>query len=198
VESGADSLASTSGRRSIGTCMQAEYSVQTVLTLLFLVAAFFLVRKGRSETKGTMLLPRQRIRPVLLEMLDPLLAFIVVGPVLAHELNVDTWHVLAGLLGVGAGVPIGLLRSRVQYVRAIRRSKSVVLVRSRAEYALIFLLVILRSSESSIRQNHSTSVTLLFALLLALPIGESCARTFSMVVKYRNETVETPSLEMPQ
>jgi len=178
--------------------MQAEYSVQTFLILLFLVAAFFLVRKGRSDTKGTMLLPRQRIRPVLLEILDPLLAFIVVGPVLAHELNADTWHVLAGLVGVGAGVPIGLLRSRVQYVRAIRSSKSVVLVRSRAEYALIFLLVILRSSESSIRQNHSTSVTLLFALLLALPIGESCARTFSMVVKYRNETVETPSLEMPQ
>lgn len=177
--------------------MQAENSVQSVLILLFLVVALSLVRKGRLDTKGATLPPRQRIRPVILEILDPMLAIIVVGPVLAHELNVDTWHVLAGLVGVGAGVPIGLLRSRVQYVRAIKSSKSVVLVRSRAEYALIFLLVILRSSESSIRQNHSTSVTLLFALLLALPIGESCARTFSMVKKYRSETAETPSMEHP-
>src|SRR5665213_259738 len=174
--------------------MQAEQSVQTILVVVFMVVAYSLVRKGRLETKNATLAPRQRIRPVLLEMLDPLLAIIVVGPVLAHELNVDVWHVLAGLVGMAAGVPIGLLRSRVQYVRAIQSSKSVVLVRSRAEYALIFLLVILRSSESSIRQNHSTSVTLLFATLLALPIGESCARTYSLVKKYRREIVESPSL----
>jgi hypothetical protein len=178
--------------------MQTEYSVQTVLILLFMVAAASLVRKGRADTKAATLAPRQRVRPVLLEMLDPLLAIIVVGPVLAHELNVDTWHVLAGLVGVGAGIPIGLVRSRVQYVRAMKSAKSVVLVRSRAEYALILLLVLLRSSESSIRGNHSTSVTLLFALLLALPIGESCARTLSMVNKYRNETVEAPSLGLPR
>lgn len=167
--------------------MQTEYDVQLVFTLLFLVVAFSLVRKSRSDTRAATLPPRQRIRPVLLEMLDPLLAIIVVGPVLAHELNVDAWHVLAGLVGMLTGVPIGLLRSRVQYVRAIKSAKSVVLVRSRAEYALIFLLVILRSSESSIQQNHSTSLTLLFALLLALPIGESCARTLSMVKKYRTK-----------
>ncbi|HEV3188122.1 MAG TPA: hypothetical protein VGZ04_08750 [Acidimicrobiales bacterium] len=178
--------------------MQAEQSVQTVLIIAFMVVAYTLVRKGRSETKNATLAPRQRIRPVLLEMLDPLLAIIVVGPVLAHELNVGAWHVLAGVIGLAAGVPIGLLRSRVQYVRAIQSSKSVVLVRSRAEYGLILLLVILRSSESSIRQNHSTSVTLLFATLLALPIGESCARTYSMVKKYRREVVESPSLGVSQ
>ncbi|HEV3267944.1 MAG TPA: hypothetical protein VGZ68_06040 [Acidimicrobiales bacterium] len=178
--------------------MQAEQSVQTVLIVVFMVVAYSLVRKGRLDTKNATLEPRQRIRPVLLEVLDPLLAIIVVGPVLAHELNVDAWHILAGFVGLAAGVPIGLLRSRVQYVRAIQSSKSVVLVRSRAEYALIFLLVILRSSESSIRQNHATLVTLLFALLLALPIGESCARTYSMVKKYRHETVGSPSLGIPQ
>jgi hypothetical protein len=178
--------------------MQAEQSVQNVLIVVFMVVAYSLVRKGRSDTKSATLEPRQRIRPVLLELLDPLLAIIVVGPVLAHELSIGVWHVLAGLVGLAAGIPIGLLRSRVQYVRAIQSSKSVVLVRSRAEYALIFLLVILRSSESSIRQNHATSVTLLFAMLLALPIGESCARTYSMVKKYRREIVESPSLGVSQ
>ena len=178
--------------------MQAEHSVQLVLTLLFLVVAFSLVRKGRSDPLAATLPPRQRIRPVLLEILDPLLAIVVVGPLLDHELNVNAWHILAGLVGMAAGVPIGLLRSRVQYVRAVKRSKSVVLVRSRAEYALILLLVILRSSENSIRLNHSTIVTLMYALLLALPIGESCARSFTMVKKYRNETIESPSMGLPE
>jgi hypothetical protein len=178
--------------------MQAEYSVQLVLTLLFLVVASTLVRKGRSDPLVSTLQPRQRIRPVLLEMLDPLLAIVVVGPLLAHELNVDAWHILAGLVGIAAGIPIGLLRSRVQYVRAIKSSKSVVLTRSRAEYGLIVLLVILRSSESSIQKNHTTSVTLLFALLLALPIGESCARSLSMVKKYRTEVFESPAVGLAE
>jgi hypothetical protein len=178
--------------------MKAENSVQLVLTLLFLVVASSLVRKGRSDPLAATLQPRQRLRPILLEMLDPLLAIIVVGPVLAHELNVDVWHILAGLVGIAAGIPIGLLRSRVQYVRAIKSSKSVVLTRSRAEYGLIVLLVILRSFQSSIGQNNSTSVTLLFALLLALPIGESCARSFSMVKKYRMEAVALPAVGLSE
>src|ERR1039458_10668914 len=75
-------------------------------------------------------------------MLDPLLAIVVVGPVLAHELNLNTWHVLAGVIGISVGIPIELLRSRVQFVRAIKSSQSVVLTRSRAEYALVILLAV--------------------------------------------------------
>ena len=123
-------------------------------------------------------------------MLDPLLAIVVVGPVLAHELNLNTWHVLAGLIGISVGIPIGLLRSRVQFVRATKSS--------RAEYALVILLVILRSSQDSIRQNHTTSITLLLAMLLALPIGESFARSVSMVNKYHTSTVESPSMGLSE
>jgi hypothetical protein len=137
---------------------------------------------------------RQRIRPLLLEVLDPILAVIVVGPVLAHELNINTWHVLVGLVGLTIGVPIGLLRSRVQFVRAIKSSQSVVLTRSNAEYALIAVLVVLRVAQDSIRDVHSSTLTLLFAALLALPIGESVARSTSMVEKYRNSPDESPSL----
>lgn len=171
--------------------MQTENSVQLVFVVLFAIVASTLVRKGRADPLAANLPPRQRVRPILLEVLDPLLAVVVVGPVLAHELNLNTWHVLAGVTGLSVGIPIGLLRSRVQFVRAIKSSRSVVLTRSRAEYALVILLVILRSSEDSIRQNHTTSVTLLLAMLLALPIGESFARSASMVSKYRNLTVES-------
>ena len=178
--------------------MQTANSVQLVFVVLFAIIASALVRKGRADPLAANLPPRQRIRPILLEMLDPLLAVVVVGPVLAHELNLNTWHVLAGLIGISVGIPIGLLRSRVQFVRAIKSSQSVVLTRSRAEYALVILLVILRSSEDSIRQNHTTSITLLLAMLLGLPIGESFARSVSMVNKYHSSTVESPSMGLSE
>jgi hypothetical protein len=178
--------------------VQTANSVQLVFVVLFAIIASALVRKGRADPLAANLPPRQRIRPILLEMLDPLLAVVVVGPVLAHELNLNTWHVLAGLIGISVGIPIGLLRSRVQFVHAIKSSQSVVLTRSRAEYALVILLVILRSSEDSIRQNHTTSITLLLAMLLALPIGESFARSVSMVNKYHTSTAESPSMGLSE
>ncbi|HEY5266007.1 MAG TPA: hypothetical protein VIJ40_04270 [Acidimicrobiales bacterium] len=184
-------------RSSIGTALQVENTIQLIVIVMFAVVASTLVRKGRADPAAKNLQPRQRIRPLLLECLDPVLAIVVVGPVLAHELTLDFWHVLAALIGASAGIPIGILRSRVQFVRAIKHSKSVVLTRSNAEYALIILLVILRSAEGSIRQSSSTLVTLLVAMLLALPVGESCARTISMVEKYRQSANESPSLGLP-
>jgi hypothetical protein len=178
----------------IATLTQTENSVQLIAIIAFAVAASSLVRKGRADPQVAYLLPRQRIRPLALEVIDPLMTIIVVGPVLAQELNVSAWHILAGLLGVSVGVPIGMLRSRVQFVRAIRASTSVVLTRSRAEYGLLALLVVLRSAEDAIRNVHTTSITLLFAGLLALPVGESFARSIAIVGKYRNSVDEAPSM----
>jgi hypothetical protein len=174
--------------------MQTANSVQSFAIIAYALLASSLVRKGRADPQARYLQPRQRIRPLLLEIIDPLFAIFVIGPVLAHELNINAWHLLAGLVGLSLGVPIGLLRSRVQYVRAIKASTSVVLTRSRAEYALIVVLVILRSSEDFIRQSHRPSITLLFAALLSLPIGESCARTISIVDKYRKAVSDSPTM----
>jgi hypothetical protein len=173
---------------------QTENSVQLVALIVFAVTASRLVRKGRADPQAVYLLPRQRIRPLALEVIDPVMSIIVVGPLLAHELNVSVWHVIVGLVGASLGVPIGLLRSRVQFVRAIRSSTSVVLTRSRAEYLLLALLIVLRSAQDAIHNVHTSSITLLFAGLLALPVGESFARSLSIVSKYRTSLGEAPSM----
>ncbi len=79
-------------------------------------------------------------------------------------------------------------------MRAIKSSQSIVLTRSNAEYALIAVLVVLRVAQDSVRDVHSTTLTLLFAALLALPIGESIARSYSMVERYRNSPDEPVSM----
>jgi hypothetical protein len=166
--------------------MQTENSVQLVAIIIYVALARYLVQKGRRDPQTAYLDRRQRIRPLLLEVLDPIFAVIVVGPVLGHELNINGWHLLAGLVGLSLGAPVGILRSRVQFVRAIKSSQSVVLTRSNAEYLLVAVLIVLRGAQDSIRQAHSPFVTVLFAALLALPIGESAARSYSIVEKYRS------------
>jgi hypothetical protein len=175
--------------------MQTANSVQAVAIVLFAVIASTLVRQGRTDPNIPSLQPRQRIRPITLEWLDPVLAVIVVGPLLAHEINLSVWHSLAAVVGAVAGIPIGLLRSRVQFVRAIASTKSVVLTRSNAEYALVVLLIVLRSAQDFLRQSHSVSITILFAALLALPIGESSARSISITGKYRASLGDLPAAD---
>jgi hypothetical protein len=172
--------------------MKSENSAQLVILLVLLLISSSLVRKGRTDPLSSTLQPRQRIRPLTLEWLDPVMAMIVVGPVLAHELNLNAWHMLAGLVGISLGIPIGLLRSRVQFVRAVPTSKSVVLTRSRAEYLLVILLAVLRTAENTIRQNHSILLTLLLAALLSLPVGESITRSISITSKYQSSVRESP------
>jgi hypothetical protein len=172
--------------------MKSENSAQLVILLVLLLISSSLVRKGRADPLSSTLQPRQRIRPLTLEWLDPVMAIIVVGPVLAHELNLSAWHMLTGLAGISLGIPIGLLRSRVQFVRAVPTSKSVVLTRSRAEYLLVILLAVLRTAENTIRQNHSTLLTLLLAALLSLPVGESITRSISITSKYQSSVGESP------
>ncbi|MHB8379519.1 MAG: hypothetical protein ACYDB2_06325 [Acidimicrobiales bacterium] len=156
-------------RRAVGPCAHVGDSVQTVLILLRLAAPFVLEQKGPLGHQGRGAYISSTPSTRFLETNDPLLA--AVGPVLAHDLNVDTWRLLASSpprvpVDVRAGAPIGTLSSRVQYDRAIRGLQCVVLARSRSELALTLQLVVLRSSESSSRLNDFTPVTLLLALLL--------------------------------
>jgi hypothetical protein len=175
--------------------LKTANSIQAVAIVLFAVFASTLVRKGRTDPNIPSLQPRQRIRPITLEWLDPVLAIIVVGPLLGHELRLSVWHVVAAVLGASIGIPIGWLRSRVQFVRAIASTKSVVLTRSNAEYALVVLLVVLRSAQDFLSKSHSALITIVFAALLALPIGESVARSVSITNKYHASLGELPAAD---
>lgn len=172
--------------------MQATDGAQSIFFLVLIVISASLVRKGRSDPASATLAPRQRVRPLALEWLDPVLALVVVGPVLWHELTLSVAHVGAGILGLVLGYPVGVLRARIQFVRAVTPTKSVVLTRSNAEYALVILLIILRSAESSIERQHGAGVTFLLTVLLAFAFGESAARSIAITQRYRQSAEEQP------
>lgn len=71
------------------------------------------------------------------------------------------------------------------FVRALPQSRSVILTRSTAEYLLLGVLVVLRSSENAISRVHSRSLTAVLSALLALALVESVTRSIAITVKYR-------------
>jgi hypothetical protein len=168
--------------------MQSSNGGQSALIIVLIVAAALLVRKGRLDPAAKDLERRQRIRPLALEWLDPLIAGALVGPLLWHELAKGFSYVGVGLLGAALGIAIGLLRARVMFVRALPESRSVILTRSTAEYLLLGVLLVLKLSEDAVDRVHSGPFTLVLTALLALAVVESLSRSVAITLRYRSES----------
>jgi hypothetical protein len=167
--------------------MQPSSGGQAVLIYVLLVAAALLVRKGRLNPANKDVERRQRVRPLALEWLDPLIAGALVGPLLWHELTKGPSYVGVGVPGAAIGIAIGLLRARVVFVRALPLSRSVILTRSAAEYLLLGLLLVLKLSENAVERVHSGPFMLVLTALLALALMESLSRSIAITLKYRGD-----------
>lgn len=159
-------------------------SLLIVVVLVFMV---IYVRQGRSATAAAHLPKGQRIRPLRLELIDPVLILLIVGSVLWTDVTKSWLHALFLIIGLALGIPIGLFRARVMLVRAIPSQQSVVLTRSGVEYAMLAILVVLKIVEDALNLEHTgpSVLGLIVTLLMALGLGESVARTTVIVVKYR-------------
>jgi len=163
---------------------------ETVVLYAVIVAAAILVRKGRLDPAANDLERRQRIRPLLLEWLDPVIAVVLVGSTVWTTAFPNVAHGGVSLLGAAVGIPIGLARARVMFVRALPGSKSVVLTRSTTEYLLLGLLLCLRLGGNAIARAHSTGGIYALAALLGLAVAESVARSAAITIRYRNSAME--------
>ena len=166
--------------------------VEVVAIYGVLAVMLVLVRKGRRDPVAATLPRGQRVRPVALEFLDPILSMILVGPLLVHELGRGPAHVIAALGGVLLAVPIGVARAKVMYVTSLPATTSVVLKRSGPEYALLGLLVILRTLEQPLSTVHSPLATLALTVLLSLAVSESLVRAGGIIWRYRTFDPQGP------
>jgi len=165
-------------------------SFETLVLLALIVAAAMLVRKGRLDPAAQSLDRRQRVRPLPLEWLDPVIAVVLVGSTVWSTAFPNLAHVGVALLGAVIGIPIGLARARVMFVRALPSSKSVILTRSTTEYLLLGLLLCLRLGGNAIARSHSHAGVYVLAALLGLAMAESLARAIAITIRYRNSVME--------
>ena len=137
----------------------------------------------------------ERIRPLLITLLDPVISLIIIGPIFWHLTTTNVTHVTMALIGGAVGVVIAWVRARVMFVRAVKEVKSVILRRSPAEYALLGLLIVLRVVEDSIKHNRVGVESIVLTALISLAIFEPIARSTFIVLRYqRNENALPLSL----
>src|ERR1700677_3977006 len=167
--------------------MQHNSSSESFLVLGILVVIMILRRRGISQPPAGSLNKGERQRPILITWLDPLISILFVGSVLWSLMTRNYAHAGAALVGALAGVPIGLARARVMYVRAIPAAKCIILRRSPVEYALLAVLLVLRLSANSIASMHSSVATYLLTAVIALGVVESIVRAGAIVWRYHRE-----------
>jgi hypothetical protein len=152
-----------------------------------LIVIMILRRRGISQTPSGSLNKGERQRPILITWLDPLISILFVGSVLWGLMTRNYAHAGAALVGALVGVPIGLARARVMYVRAVREAKCIILRRSPIEYTLLAVLLALRLSSNSIANMHNSAATYVLTAVLALGIVESIVRASAIVWRYHHE-----------
>jgi hypothetical protein len=152
------------------------------------------------NTSNVALAKGERIRPLLITLLDPVVSLIIIGPIFWHLTTTNLNHVIVTVVGGVVGAVIAWARARVMFVRAVHASKSVILRRSPAEYALLGLLIVLRLIEDTVKHNRIGVESLVLTALISLAIFEPIARTSFIVMKYlRNEDAQPTALpESPQ
>jgi hypothetical protein len=159
----------------------------TYIVFAILIAIVILRRRGISQTPSGSLKKGERQRPILITWLDPLISILFVGTVLWGLMTRNYAHAAAAIVGALVGVPIGLARARVMYVRAVKEAKCIILRRSAAEYALLAVLLAIRLSANSIANLHNSFATYGLTAVLALGIAESITRASAIVSRYHRE-----------
>jgi len=171
---------------SVGSSSSSAGAGSYVVLVILVVIAILRSRSVR-QNRDVVLNKGERLRPLAITLLDPLVSIALIGTVLWGLMERSDAHVLAALIGAAAGVPIGMARAKVMYVRAVKESQSVIFRRSAIEYGLLGLLLILRIAESSITHLHNEFVTYVLTGGVALAVAESVARASAIVVKYRRD-----------
>ena len=145
------------------------------------------------NTSNVALAKGERLRPLAITLLDPVLSLIVIGPIFWHLTTTNVNHVILAVVGGVFGVGIGWARARVMFVRAVHETKSVILRRSGAEYALLGLLIVLRVIEDSVKHNRLGVESLVLTALISLAVVEPIARSSFVVMKYLNNEPVRPT-----
>ena len=167
--------------------MLVLYLIALVLLLVLLVVDLKYIRESRKLAKTLDLPKGQWLRPVKTLVFDPVIEIFVVGAILIQDLLQNWEHMLVGVLGAVAGVAFGYYRFRIQYVRALPEYKAIVFVRSRAEYAALGILVLVRFAAEQHQIPVVGALTLLITGFLALIVFESIGRSWFSYRQYKKE-----------
>lgn len=162
-------------------------------SLLVLVLIVLIVREGREGTQAiksdpsVQLKGNERFRTLRMQMLEPLLAIVVVGSLLLTDLERSPLHAIVAVVGAVAGYAFGAYRARSTYVAAVPQHKGVILRYSVESFVALGLLVVIKLVAERDLLPEGDVFRALIATLLAFLLVESIARVLVLVRHYRRD-----------
>lgn len=167
--------------------------MENISLIILLVLLVLIARESRAGSRAVRSDPSielessQRFRTLRMQMLEPLVAVVVVGSLLLTDLERAPAHAFAALVGAVAGYAFGAYRARSTYVAAVPAHKGVILRYSVESFmALGALLVIKIVAEQDLLPDGEIFGVIL-AGLLGFLLVESIARVLTLVRSYRRD-----------
>ena len=140
---------------------------------------------------------RERIRPIMITMIDPVYSVIIIGPAWLRWVGVDTAHIVAAVVGGLVGAGVGIARARAMYVRRIPGTTNIVLRRSPLEYGLLVFILVARLSETKVEQSGSPTATVIFTGLISFALVETIVRAGAIVLRFQRDVSPQPVNDGP-
>lgn len=161
------------------------------LALLMIVIVVDLVYTHRGwQVARAMELPRnQTVRFVKTLAFGPIMTVLAAASLVGAGVLGRWQDVPMVVVGAGLGLWLGRRRYLKQYVRANRTHRAIVVMRSLLDYRLLSILIVLGTL------TVAGWLGLLLALLVALIVFESVARSWLCFESYKAETAALPALD---
>ncbi|WP_062292872.1 hypothetical protein [Demequina phytophila] len=173
--------------------------MDTVSSVLVLVIAVLLIRELKAGNRiaasdpTIQLEPRERFRTLRMQILEPVLALVVVGSILATDLEHTPVHAIVAVLGAGAGYAFGWYRARSTFVAGYPAHRGVVLRYSIESFVALGLLIAIKLVAEQDLLPDGETFRAIVAALLAFILVESAARVITLVQLYRRVPSTLPA-----
>ena len=170
-------------------------------TIVLVVLLVLIVRESRAGTRAVksdpsvQLKPSERFRTLKMQMLEPLVALVVVGSLLVTDLEREPVHGLAALVGAAAGFAFGAYRARSTYVTAVPAHRGVILRYSVESFVALGLLIVIKLVAEQNLLPDGDLFRVVLAGLLGFLLMESFARVFNLFRRYRRDESAAVSAE---
>jgi len=167
--------------------------VETASLVVLLVLLGLIVRESRAGTRAVgsdpsiQLKPSERFRTLRMQVLEPLVAVVVVGSLLITDLERGLWHAIAALVGAAVGYVFGAYRARSTYVSAVPAHRGVILRYSVESFLALGLLLVIKLVAERNLLPEGEIFGIVLAGLLGFLLVESCARVVTLVRFYRRD-----------
>ncbi|WP_062390071.1 hypothetical protein [Demequina iriomotensis] len=173
--------------------------METYSTILVLLIAALLVRELRAgnaiaaSEPSVDLQPGERFRTLRMQMLEPVLALVVVGAILLSDLERTPTHALVAAVGAAAGCAFGWYRARSTYVASHPAHRGVVLRYSVESFVALALLVAIKIVAEQDLLPDGGAFRAIVAALLGFILVESLARVVTLVLYFRRAEASAAS-----